>query len=81
MQEVIFSRENTKLTYPSVFFNDTPVTCSTFQKYVEIYLHETLNFNKLIKEKIAKPIKGIGMKKRISDILFQSLFLTFMKHL
>ena len=39
-----------------------------------MYLDELLNFNKLIKENIAKP-KAVGVKKKIGYILFQKSFL------
>ena len=75
MQEVIFSRKNRKLTDVYVFFNNVPVTCTSSQKHLEMYIDETLNLNNHIKEKVAKPMKGICVLKKLSDIVFQSSFL------
>ena len=78
-QEVIFSRKMIKSSHPQIFFNDIPVSCVSFQKYLGIYLHEKLNFNHDIKEKMTKAMKRIGVIKKLSKMLPQYSFLTIYK--
>ena len=44
-REVIFSRKCTKQHHLSIYFNDIPVTQTTIQKHIGIYLDEKLNYN------------------------------------
>ena len=44
-QEVIFSRKCTKEDHPSIYINDIPVTQTTVQKYIGLYLDEKRNYN------------------------------------
>ena len=44
-QEVIFSRKCTKDDHPPIYFNDIPVTQTTAQKHIGLYLDEKLNYN------------------------------------
>ena len=43
-----------------------PFVCSSCQKHLGIYLNEKLNFSNLIKEKISKANKGIGILRKLS---------------
>ena len=72
-QEVIFSR---KMTHAQVFFNDIPVSRVSFQKHLQIYLDEKLNFNHYIKEKMTKAMKEIGAILKIR----QNAYLAFSFH-
>ena len=65
-KEVIYSRKCTKEDHPPIYFNDIPVTQSTVQKYIGMYLDENLNCNTHIKEKLSKVYKGIGLLRNIS---------------
>ena len=78
-QEVIFSRKMTKSSHPQISFNNVPVSCTSFQKHLGIYLDEKLNFNHHIKEKITKAMKGIGVIKRLSKMLPRHSLLTIYK--
>ena len=49
-QEVIFWKKYTKEDHPPIYFNDIPVTQTTVQKHIEMYLDEKLNYNTHIKE-------------------------------
>ena len=51
-QEVIFSKKMTKSFHPQISFNNVPVSGASLQKNLGIYLHEKLNFNHHIKEKM-----------------------------
>ena len=44
-QEVIFSRKCTKEDHPPIYINDIPVTQTTVQKYIGLYLDEKRNYN------------------------------------
>ena len=65
-QEVIFSRKCTKEDPPPIYFNDIPVTQTTVQKYIGMYLDEKPNYNTRIKEKLSKVYKGIGLLRNLS---------------
>ena len=60
-QEVVFSRKSQKVTHPTVYFNNSPVTRSSSQKHLGIHLVEKLNFIHHIKEKISKANKGVSV--------------------
>ena len=46
-----------------------PVVCSSCQKHLGIYLDEKLNFSNHIKEKISKANKGIGILRKLYNVL------------
>ena len=50
ISQKIFSRKFTKEDHPPIYFNDIPVTQTTVQKHIEMYLDEKLNYNTHIKE-------------------------------
>ena len=64
-QEVTFSRKCTKEDHPSIYFNDIPVTQTTVQKHIGMYLDEKLNYNTHIKEKLSKVYKGIRILRNL----------------
>ena len=68
-QEVIFSRKCSKEDHPPIYFNDIPVTQTTIQKHIELYLDENVKFSIHIKEKLSKVYKGIGLFKNLSNKL------------
>ena len=50
-QEVVFSHKSQKVTHPTVYFNNSPVTRSSSQKHLGIhFIHH-------IKKKLSKPTK------------------------
>ena len=63
-QEVIFSRKCTIEDHSLIYFNDIPVTQSTVQKHIGMYLDEKLNYNTRNKEKLSKIYKGIVLLLR-----------------
>ena len=78
-QEVIFSRKCTKEDHPPIYFNDIPVTQTTVQKHIGMYLDEKLNYNTHIKEKLSKVLKGIGLPRNLSNKLPKQALVTIYK--
>ena len=62
-QVVVFSRKSQKVTHPTVYFNNSPVTQSSSQKHLDIHLDEKLNFIHHIEEKFPKPTKVLVLLK------------------
>ena len=78
-QEVIFSRKYTKEDHPLIYSNDIPVTQTTVQKHIGMYLDEKLNYNTHIKEKLSKVYKGIGLLRNVSNKLPRQALVTIYK--
>ena len=78
-QEVIFSRKSQKVTHPTVYLNNSPVTWSSSQKHLGIHFDEKLNFIQHIKEKISKANIGIGAIKKLNNTLPRKTLLTIYK--
>ena len=77
--EVVFSRKSQKVTHPTVYFNNPPVTRGSSQKHLGIQLDEKLNFIHHIKEKISKANKGIDVIKKLHNTLPRKALLTLYK--
>ena len=75
-QDVIFSRKAVKASHPAVFFNDTPVACCSTHKHLGMYLDEKLNFGHNVTEKNAKANKGVGVFKKLHNVLPRRALLT-----
>ena len=75
-KEVIFSRKNTKLDHPTVYFNELPVAHTPCQKHLGMYLDEKLNFQTHIKEKIAKASKDIRVIHKLTKALPRQSLIT-----
>ena len=65
-QEEILSSIINKSSHPKIYFNNAPVVCASWQKYLEMILDGTLNFSYHIKRKISKAMKGIDIIKKLS---------------
>ena len=78
-QEVIFSRKYTKQDHPLIYFNNIPVTQTTLQKLIGMYLDEKRNYNTYIKEKLSKVYKGIGLLRNLSNKLPRQALVTIYK--
>ena len=66
----------TESPHPQIYFDNVLVSRVSFQKHLEIYLDEKLNFNYHIKEKITKVMKAIGAIKRLLKMLPRHSLLT-----
>ena len=64
-----FFQGNTRKDHPPICFSDIPVTQTTVQKHIEMYLDEKLNYNTHVKEKLSKVYKGIGLLRSLSNKL------------
>ena len=60
--------------------NDIPVSRWSTHKHLGIYLAEKLNFGHHITEKIAKANKGIGVIKKLHNVLPHRVLLTIYKY-
>ena len=56
-----------------------PVVHSCCQKHLGIYLNEKLNFSNHIKEKISKANKGIGILRKLCNVLPRNSLITIYK--
>ena len=61
---MIFSRKCTIEDNSPIYFNDIPVTQTTVQKHIGMYLDEKLGYNTHNKEKRSKIYKGIALLLR-----------------
>ena len=75
-QEVIFSRKINKVNHPALLFNNSAVQQISSQKHLGIHLDEELSFKHHINEKINKANKGIGIIRKLNNILPRSALLT-----
>ena len=55
-QEVIFSRKTCKINQPNTIFNTIPVPRTPYQKHLDLYPDEKLNFNHHINVKLSKAL-------------------------
>ena len=77
--ENIFSRKAVKAFHLAVSFNNIPVAHCATHKHLGMYLDEKLHFDHHITEKLAKANKGIGVIKKLHNILSPRALLTIYK--
>ena len=56
-----------------------PVGCISFQKHLRVYLGKKLKFSYNIREEMSKAMKGIGVIKKLSNMLPQHSLITIYK--
>ena len=78
-QEIIFFRKTQKVIHSQAVFNNMPVVHSSCQKYLGTYLDERLNFSNHIKENISKANKGIGILRKLYNVLHRNSLITIYK--
>ena len=62
--------------FPTTFLlNKTHVVCYSYHKYLGVYLEKKLSFQHHIKEKNTKASKGIGVIKKLKNVLPRSALL------
>ena len=66
----------TESSHPQIYFDNVLVSRVSFQKHLEIYLDEKLNFSYHIMEKITKVMKAIGAIRRLRKMLPRHSLLT-----
>ena len=79
-QEVIFSRKINKVHHPSLLFNNSTIQQISSQKHLGIHLDEELTFKHHINEKINKANKGIGIIRKLNNIIPHSALLTIYRY-
>ena len=67
------------INHQTAYFNNPPVAQTNFTKHLGMYLDEHLNSNQDIREKIAKVNKGIGIIRRLNNILSRPSLITIYK--
>ena len=65
--------------HPPAIFNNMPVVSSSCQKHLGIYLDENLSFSNHIKENISKANKGIGILRKLDNVLPRNSLITIYK--
>ena len=78
-QEITFSKKNIDVSHPPLYFHKNPVVVCSYQKLLGVFLDKKLNFQHHIKEKIAKASKGIGVIKKLINVLPKNALLTIYK--
>ena len=65
--------------HPDIFFNNGIVQQTVFQKHLGLSLDKKLSFNQHLKEKFSKANKGIGVLRKLSNLLPRSALVTIYK--
>ena len=78
-QEVILSKKIVNVSHPLFYFNRTTVIHCSYQKHLGVYLDKKLSFHQHIKEIITKASKGIGVIKKLNNVLPRKALLTIYK--
>ena len=67
--ELIFSRKLKTVSYPSITFNNNPLSLCPAQKHLGLILDSKLTFNKHIKHILSKVNKLIGLLRKFQPVL------------
>ena len=65
LKEVLFSRKNSNIIHPIIYFNNVQVQRAIQQKHLGIIFAEKLNFRCHINKVLTKTSKGIAVIKRL----------------
>ena len=71
--------ESKRIKSPQNLFNNTPVFCANWQKYLEMYQDESLNFSYHIKKKMFKAMNGIRIIRKLNEALPRHSLITIYK--
>ena len=77
--EVVFSRKKKPVQHPILYFNNAPVSTVLAHKHLGLVLDKKLAFGHHLNEKISKCNKGIGLIKRMYNVLPRKALLTIYK--
>ena len=75
-KEIIFSGKINKVYHLPILLNNSTIHQISSQKHLRIHLDEELTFKHHINEKINKANKGIGIIRKLNNILPRSVLLT-----
>ena len=78
-QEVVFSFKTQRIIHRPAIFNNIPVVHSSWEKHLDTYVDEKLNFSNYFKEKISKANKGIGILRKLYNVLPRTSLITINK--
>ena len=78
-QEVLFTRKNSNITHPIIYFNNVQVQRAHQQKHSGIILEEKLNFKCHIDKFLTKANRGIAFIKRFRYFLPRKSLITIYK--
>ena len=78
-QEIIFSHKTQTVIHPPAIFNNMPVVPCSCQKHLCVYLDEKSNFTNHIKENISRANKGIGILRKLYNVLPRNSLITVYK--
>ena len=78
-QEIIFSRKKMKPSYPSVYFNNIPVSSTSVHKHLGILLDDKLSYEHHLKSVLNKVKKTIGILRKFQQILPRHSLITIYK--
>ena len=78
-QEITFPKKNINVSHPPLYFNKTHLVVCSYQKLLGVFLDKKLSFQHHIKEKIAKASEGIGVIKKLDNVLTINALLTIYK--
>ena len=78
-QEVLFSRKNSNITSPIIYFNNVQVQRANQQKHLGIILDDKLNFKCHIDKVLTKTSKSIAVIKRLRNFLPRKSLITIYK--
>ena len=78
-QEVLFSRKNSNITHPTIYFNNVQVQRANQQKHLGIILDDKLNFKCPIDKVLTKTSKSIVVIKRLQIFLRRKSLITIYK--
>ena len=80
-QEVLFSRKLQKVSHPQLFFNNSDVLQTNFQKHIRVVLDSKLTFHDHLNIMITKVRKAIGVLRKLNSILPRAALVTVLKPL
>ena len=78
-QEVIFSRKKMKPSYPSVYFNNIPLSSTSVHKHLGMLLVDKLSYEHHLKFVLNKVEKTIGILRKFQQILPRQSLITICK--
>ena len=77
--EVIFSREAKEIYHPPLVFNNTSVSQSSSQKYLDVILESKLIFDEHLKMLSIKISKTLELPQKLHNLLLRSALITIYK--
>ena len=75
-QDVVFSRKNSNITHPIIYFNKVQVQRANQQKHLDIFLEEKLICKCHIAKVLTKISKVIAVTKRLQNFLLRKSLIT-----